>query len=52
LKTTESIYEEYSGVDKPEQIKYFIKDALENPGNYLGSPCRWIKKHILLPNHG
>ena len=26
LKTTEDIYSEYSGVDKPEQIKYFIKD--------------------------
>jgi hypothetical protein len=29
LKTTEDIYNEYTGVDKPEQIKYFIKDALE-----------------------
>jgi len=29
LKTTEDIYSEYSGVDKPEEIKYFIKDALE-----------------------
>jgi len=29
LKTTEDIYDEYSGVDKPEQIKYFIKDAIE-----------------------
>ena len=29
LKTTEDIYSEYSGVDKPEKIKYFIKDALE-----------------------
>ncbi|KYK24993.1 hypothetical protein AYK24_05490 [Thermoplasmatales archaeon SG8-52-4] len=31
LKTTESIYREYrdKGVDKPEQIKYFIKDAIE-----------------------
>jgi hypothetical protein len=29
LKTTESIYEEYQGRDQPEQIKYFIKDALE-----------------------
>ena len=26
LKTTESIYDEYTGVDKPEKIKYFIKD--------------------------
>ncbi|UCD13806.1 MAG: peptidase C25, partial [Thermoplasmatales archaeon] len=29
LKTTEDIYSEYSGIDKPEEIKYFIKDALE-----------------------
>ena len=30
LKTTEDIYAEYTtGYDKPEQIKYFIKDALE-----------------------
>ncbi|UCD14689.1 MAG: hypothetical protein JSW60_04510 [Thermoplasmatales archaeon] len=29
LKTTESIYNNYSGFDKPEQIKYFIKDAIE-----------------------
>jgi len=30
LKTTEEIYSEYIGCDKPEQIKYFIKDAIEN----------------------
>ena len=30
LKTTESIYSEFSGRDKPEQIKYFIKYAKEN----------------------
>ena len=29
LKTTENIYNEYGGRDKAEQIKYFIKDALE-----------------------
>jgi len=33
LKTTEEIYEEYDeGVDKPEQIKLFIKDAIETYG--------------------
>jgi hypothetical protein len=32
LKTTEEIYTEYTGVDKPEQIKYFIKDAVETLG--------------------
>jgi len=30
LKTTEEIYQDYPGVDKPEQIKYFIKDAIES----------------------
>lgn len=29
LKTTNEIYREYEGVDQPEQIKYFIKDAIE-----------------------
>jgi hypothetical protein len=29
LKTTEEIYNEYNGNDKPEQIKYFIKYAKE-----------------------
>jgi hypothetical protein len=32
LKTTESIFTEYTGRDKPEQIKYFIKDAKETYG--------------------
>jgi hypothetical protein len=32
LKTTDSIYNEFTGVDKPEQIKYFIKYAVENWG--------------------
>jgi len=29
LITTEEIYKTYDGADKPEQIKYFIKDAIE-----------------------
>jgi len=29
IKTTEEIFDEYSGRDPPEQIKYFIKDAKE-----------------------
>lgn len=32
FKATEDIYAEYSGVDSPEKIKYFIKDAIENLG--------------------
>ena len=38
LKTTEDIYNEYPGRDKPEQIKYFIKDALDS----------WDIKYVLL----
>jgi hypothetical protein len=29
FKTTEQIYNEYEGYDKPEQLKYFIKDVRE-----------------------
>lgn len=29
LKTTEDIYAQYQDADKPEQIKHFIKDAIE-----------------------
>ena len=36
--TTEGIYQNYTGVDKPEKIKYFIKDALE----------KWGVKYVLL----
>jgi len=32
FKSTEDIYSEFSGVDKPEKIKYFIKDAIESWG--------------------
>jgi hypothetical protein len=38
LKTTEDIYDEFTGYDKPEKIKYFIKSALEN----------WNTSYILL----
>jgi len=38
VKTTESIYKQYTGRDKPEQIKYFIKDAIED----------WGIKYVLL----
>jgi len=38
IKTTKDIYREYPGVDKPEQIKYFIKDAIEE----------WDIKYVLL----
>jgi len=32
LKNTDDIYSEYTGVDKPAQIKNFIKDAIETEG--------------------
>ena len=32
VKTTQEIYDECSGRDKPEKIKYFIKDAIETWG--------------------
>lgn len=38
IKTTEAIYTEYEGRDKAEQIKYFIKDAIE----------RWNIQYVLL----
>jgi len=38
VKTTEEIYDEYAGVDKPEDIKLFIKDAMET----------WGVKYVLL----
>ncbi len=38
LKTTEEIYDEYDYRDAPEEIKYFIKDALED----------WNTKYVLL----
>jgi len=49
LKTTEEIYHEYEGRDKAEQIKYFIKDAVEQwnisfvllVGGRRGQQFRW-----------
>jgi hypothetical protein len=38
IKTTEAIYAEYEGYDEAEEIKYFIKDAIEN----------WGTKYVLL----
>ena len=38
LKLTDEIYANYNGRDKPEKIKYFIKDAIE----------KWGIKYVLL----
>jgi len=51
LKTTESIYDEYSGRDQPEKIKYFIKDAIEN-WNILYVLLVGGKKSLLFGNWG
>jgi hypothetical protein len=32
VKTTQDIYNQFTGYDKPEQIKYFIKTAVETEG--------------------
>ena len=49
LKTTEEIYSQYDGHDEAEQIKYFIKDAIEQSGvkyvllvgGRIGQSFRW-----------
>lgn len=49
FKTTEEIYNEYEGCDTAEQIKYFIKDAIEQyqitfvllVGGRMGQSFRW-----------
>ena len=46
LKTTEEIYNEYTGFDKPEQIKYFIKDALDNWGIHYVLLCGGLNSLI------
>jgi len=35
IETTNQIYRNYPGVDKPEQIKYFIKSAVDNGTKYI-----------------
>ncbi len=57
LKTTAEIYQEYDGVDRPEQIKYFIKDALETYGiSYVmlvgGLKSIWYAKPRDTKNYG
>lgn len=54
LKTTEEIYAQYPGRDNAEQIKYFVKDAIESFGvNYIlliGNkerlPVRYVTIHF------
>ena len=46
MKTLREIYRDYPGADKPEQIKYFIKDALENWGTTYILLVGGLKSHI------
>ncbi len=57
LVTTEDIYNDYTGYDKPEQIKKFIKYALETWGTkYVllvgGLNSKWIAEPREHKNHG
>jgi hypothetical protein len=57
LKTTKEIYDEYSGIDKPEQIKKYIKYAKENNNITNVLLVGGLKKYIYAkdregPNHG
>ncbi len=57
LKTTDEIYSEYDGVDRPEQIKYFIKNAIESYGvSYVmlagGLKSKWYAKPRDTTNYG
>jgi hypothetical protein len=46
IKTLGEIYRDYPGADKPEQIKYFIKDAVENWGTTYVLLVGGLKSHI------
>jgi hypothetical protein len=46
LVTTEEIYDEYSGRDKPEQIKYFILEANETWGTMYFLLVGGLKSYI------
>ena len=47
LVTLDQIYRDYPGVDKPEQIKYFIKYATETWGSTYVLLVGGLKSHIL-----
>ena len=49
IKTTESILEEYTGVDAPEQIKYFIKEARETYNTTYFLLIGGLKSQIYAP---
>lgn len=46
IKTLEEIYHDYPGNDRPEQIKYFIKDAVERWGTTYVLLVGGLKSHL------
>lgn len=49
IKSTESILQEYTGVDAPEQIKYFIKEARETYNTTYFLLIGGLKSQIYAP---
>ncbi len=47
IVTLDEIYNQYSGFDRPEQIKYFIKDAVENWGTSYVLLVGGLKSHLV-----
>jgi hypothetical protein len=47
IKTLGEIYSDYPGYDKPEQIKYFIKDAVERWGTSNILLVGGLKSHLI-----
>ena len=47
IKTVNEIYQEYPGYDRPEQIKYFIKDAVETWGTTYVLLVGGLKSHFI-----
>jgi len=46
IKTTGEIYRTYPGYDRPEQIKYFIKDTMERFGTTYVMLVGGLKSHF------
>ena len=47
IVTLEEIYRHYSGCDRPEQIKYFIKDTVEKWGTTYVLLVGGLKSHLI-----
>lgn len=47
IKTVQAIYRDYEGYDRPEQIKYFIKDAVERWGTTYVLIIGGLTSHLM-----